>query len=172
MPQVINIFGGPGAGKSTTAAGVFYKLKQRGLNVELVTEYAKDMTWENRMNILSDQLYVLAKQHRRVARLEDKVDWIVTDAPFILGLVYVEPTYLKTFEPLVLELWERYNNHCFMLDRKNLAYQNVGRNQDQLGAMELDDKLHRLLTSRRIPYREIITSDSAVDEIIAHLNID
>lgn len=170
--KVINIFGGPGAGKSTTAAGIFYKMKQKGINVELVTEYAKDMTWEGRMNILGDQLYVLAKQQRRVSRLEGKVDYVVTDAPFFLGLVYMEPDYLKTFEPLVLEAWERYDNHCFMLNRQNIAFQEVGRNQDADGAKAIDDKLHRLLNSRRIPFTEIITSDSAVDEILNHLKID
>lgn len=170
--RVINVFGGPGAGKSTTAAGLFYKMKQKGLNVELVTEYAKDMTWEGRMNVLSDQLYILAKQHRKVSRLEGKVDWVVTDAPFILGLIYAEKDYLKTFEPLVLELWESYENHCFMLDRGDLEYQSVGRNQDSSGAIELDDKLHRLLTSRRVPYQTIRTNNQTVDTILKELKID
>lgn len=170
--KIINIFGGPGAGKSTTAAGLFYKMKQKGLNVELVTEYAKDMTWEGRFNILGDQLYILAKQQRRVARLDGKVDWVVTDAPFFLGLVYMEADYLRTFEPLVLEAWERYDNYCFMLNRKQLAFQEVGRNQDEATAKQLDDKLHRLLNSRRIPFQEVVTSDTAVDEILAHLKID
>lgn len=170
--KVINVFGGPGAGKSTTAAGLFYKMKQKGLNVELVTEYAKDMTWEGRMNILGDQLYVLAKQQRRVSRLKGKVDWVVTDAPFFLGLAYVEPNYLKTFEPLVLEAWEQYDNYSFMLDRKALKYQEVGRNQDAKEATALDDKLHRLLVSRRIPYTTVVTSDTVVDEILGHLKID
>lgn len=169
---VVNIFGGPGAGKSTTAAGLFYKMKQKGLNVELVTEYAKDMTWEGRMNILGDQLYVLAKQQRRVARLVGKVDYVVTDAPFFLGLVYMEPDYLRTFEPLVLEAWDRYENHCFMLNRKNIQFQEVGRNQDAKQALEIDNKLHRLLNSRRIPFTEVVTSDTAVDEILDHLKID
>lgn len=43
---VINLFGEPGAGKSTGAAYVFAMLKMNGVNAELVTEYAKDITWE------------------------------------------------------------------------------------------------------------------------------
>lgn len=170
--KVINVFGGPGAGKSTTAAGLFYRMKQKGLNVELVTEYAKDMTWEGRFNILSDQLYILAKQQRRVSRLSGKVDWVITDAPFFLGLAYMEPDYLRTFEPLVLEAWEKYDNYCFMLDRKQIEFQEVGRNQDAEGAKAIDDKLHRLLVSRRIPYTNVVTSPTAVDEILGHLKID
>lgn len=43
---VINLFGGPSAGKSTLAAGVFYNLKCMGINCELITEYPKDKVWE------------------------------------------------------------------------------------------------------------------------------
>ena len=31
---IINLIGGPGSGKSTTAAGLFYKLKQMGIDCE------------------------------------------------------------------------------------------------------------------------------------------
>jgi hypothetical protein len=41
MTVVVNLFGGPGTGKSTTASGVFYHLKRDNRNVELVQEYAK-----------------------------------------------------------------------------------------------------------------------------------
>ena len=39
---VINLFGGPGCGKSTTMARLFADLKARGYNVEMVSEFAKD----------------------------------------------------------------------------------------------------------------------------------
>lgn len=45
MPTlVVNLFGGPGSGKSTGAAYVFARLKMLGYNAELVTEFAKDKT--------------------------------------------------------------------------------------------------------------------------------
>ena len=46
--KVINLFGGPGCGKSTTAADLFARMKLRGLSVELVTEYAKDVVWDEK----------------------------------------------------------------------------------------------------------------------------
>lgn len=45
---VINLFAGPGAGKSTTAARLFSTLKLRGKNAELVQEFAKGAAWEKR----------------------------------------------------------------------------------------------------------------------------
>ena len=90
--KVLNIWGGPGIGKSTTAAGLFYEMKKLGLNVELVQEYAKDAVWEKRHNILDDQIYIFAKQQRRIARLaEHNIDWVITDSPIPLGLVYLRP---------------------------------------------------------------------------------
>ena len=58
---VVNLYGGPGSGKSTTAAGIFSELKMLGLNTELVTEYAKDKVWEKHESILDNQIYVFAK---------------------------------------------------------------------------------------------------------------
>ena len=39
---VVNLFGVPGAGKSTGAAYIFSQLKMAGVNAELITEFAKD----------------------------------------------------------------------------------------------------------------------------------
>jgi nicotinamide riboside kinase len=169
--KVISLFGGPGSGKSTTAAGLFYEMKKLGLNVEYSQEYAKDMVFENRMNILGDQLYILAKQHRRIARMQNTVDWVITDGPFLLGLIYVPDDYLKTFEPLVLELWEQYQNYCFMLDRNNIEYQEVGRYQTKDQALTIDDKLHRLLNSRRIPHTTVKTGENTINDILKSLKL-
>ena len=54
LPIVCNFFSGPGAGKSTLAAAVFAKLKMLGVNCELVTEFAKDKTWEKNYTALSN----------------------------------------------------------------------------------------------------------------------
>ena len=43
--MVVNLFGAPGAGKSTGAAYIFAILKMHGIDAELVTEFAKDKLW-------------------------------------------------------------------------------------------------------------------------------
>ena len=52
--KVINLFAGPGTGKSTTAAGLFYKMKSKGYMVELVTEFAKDLVYQESFFRLKD----------------------------------------------------------------------------------------------------------------------
>lgn len=164
--KIINLFGGPGAGKSTTAAGLFYRMKTQGLEVELVQEYAKDLTWEKRYNILEDQIYVFAKQQRRIARLvEHKLDWVITDSPIPLGLVYVKPNTLgDNFSNLVMEVFNRYDNSNFLLSR-NVAYNPVGRNQNEQQALEFDIKVRNLLDTYRIDYSSIVGGEPAVDTI-------
>jgi hypothetical protein len=41
-------------------------MKQAGMSVELVTEYAKHLVWEDRKATLDDQLYVTATQNHRL----------------------------------------------------------------------------------------------------------
>lgn len=43
---VVNLIGGPGCGKSTTTAGLFYELKKKGYNCEMSLEFAKDKVYE------------------------------------------------------------------------------------------------------------------------------
>ena len=86
--KVINLYCGPGGGKSTGAAKLFAHLKQQDKNVELVTEFAKQLTWQNRQVDLSNQIYVFAKQHSKLFHLEDEVDVVVTDSPLLLSLIY------------------------------------------------------------------------------------
>ena len=61
-PLVINLTGAPGAGKSTGAAYIFSELKMKGVNCELIGEFAKDKTWEHNTTALSCQEYVFGKQ--------------------------------------------------------------------------------------------------------------
>ena len=50
---VVNLFGSPSAGKSTTATGLFHQLKLKGINCEYVSEFAKHVVWQENFNTLS-----------------------------------------------------------------------------------------------------------------------
>ena len=45
-PIVVNLTGGPGSGKSTLCAQLFYILKSKNIDVEMATEYVKDLVFE------------------------------------------------------------------------------------------------------------------------------
>lgn len=54
---IVNLFGVPGAGKSTGAAYIFSCIKMAGVNAELITEYAKDKVWERNDEAFRNQAY-------------------------------------------------------------------------------------------------------------------
>lgn len=132
---VINFFGGPGSGKSTMAARVFAELKERKYNAELVTEFAKDLTWESSFGVLDNQLYVFAKQYHRLWRLKDKVDIIVTDSPLVFSLIYGNTS--DTFKQLVKEEFGKFDNINVYLQRVK-EYNPKGRSQTEEEAKLID----------------------------------
>ena len=75
--KVINIFAGPGSGKSTLSTELFSTLKKMHLRVEFVGEYAKDLIYEKRFDRLNDYLYVFAQQHHRILRLKNDIDYVM-----------------------------------------------------------------------------------------------
>ncbi len=88
MTHLINLYGGPGSGKSTTAAYMFSLLKFRGVNCELVQEYAKQWAWEQRSITALDQFHLLGDQLRRESILLGRCDVVITDSPILLGVYF------------------------------------------------------------------------------------
>ena len=102
---VINLFGQPGAGKSTGAAYIFSQLKLRGINAELVTEFAKDKVYEETKEVFNNQIYIFGKQYFRMSRIAKKVDVIITDSPLLLSSFYTSgESYDKELNDLVLKV--------------------------------------------------------------------
>ena len=94
MAIVINLFGAPGAGKSTLAADIFSRLKRCQVKCELITEFAKDCVYEGNVCALMCQEYVFGNQSYRMFRCADKVDVIITDSPLPLSILYKSADYL------------------------------------------------------------------------------
>lgn len=153
--KVINMFGGPCTGKSTLAAGLFHYMKCQGCDVELVTEYAKDMVYEQRTNIMEDQVYIHAKQYRRISRLRDKVEYVITDSPILLAAAYAIEGYYSALEPLVIQTFCSFDNVNFLIRRPNEEYKQDGRIQNELQAIEKDELIVSLLTKSNQPYTVI-----------------
>jgi len=155
VTKYINLFGGPGVGKSTTAAAVFVEMKRRNMNVELVTEVAKDFVWEGRMKTLDIQPYVTIKQFRNLYRLKGKVDYVITDAPILLGCIYADkyaPTLPASYKQFIVDLHrQELNPSVNVMLKRVFDYDANGRYQSETEAHELDKAMQDVLDSNNLP---------------------
>lgn len=161
---VVNLFGAPGAGKSTGAAYIFSKLKMAGVNAELITEFAKDKTWEENMAALDNQAYIFGKQSYRMSRCRDKVDVLITDSPLFLSVLYNHDEVLgEDFNKVVLNVFNSYDNINFFV-RRTKPYNPIGRNQTEAEAAKLSAELEFKLDKVGLDYIEMNGEDEAYAE--------
>lgn len=165
----INLYGGPGTGKSTTAAGLFYKMKTDNFKVEYISEFAKELTFSEDMTRLKDQLLVLAEQHHRMFRLDGKVDFAIHDSPINMGQVYLDNDVIpvREFKAFSDALFSRYNNINIFLQRnvEEHGYQGYGRNQTLQEAIDKDNEIKEMLTDNGLDFHVIDMSSDAVSSI-------
>lgn len=162
--KVVNLYGGPGCGKSTTAAGVFSLLKLHGISIELSTEYAKDVTHKEAFKVLRDQLYLMGKQNHKTFIVKDKYDYVITDSPMLLSIIYADPTD-KVFQDFVLDRFLKQENLNFFIERVK-PYVKVGRNQTEDEARILDNKIKAVLDNNGIPYQTIKGNKEGINDIV------
>lgn len=171
--KIINFFGGPGVGKSTTATGLFSWMKQQGYSVEYVSEFAKELSWEGSTSQLENQAHVFAEQFRRQWRLIDQVDYVITDSPLLLSSVYFdyyfERSKQRLFSDKYKELAIRYFdstyyefNNLEVIIRRNKEYDSNGRNQTIEESLKIDD-----IITQKIKLPDLITnSKDAISDTI------
>lgn len=153
---VVNLLAGPGAGKSTIASSIFTKLKWSGINCEIASEYAKDLTWEKRFKTFENQVYMFGKQHHRIFRLVGQVRVIITDSPLLLTPIYgsMFKTGSKPLNDLALFEFGKAQNMTFFIKRMK-DYEPKGRNQTEKEAKSIDRKIKRFLQTHDIPFIQI-----------------
>jgi nicotinamide riboside kinase len=150
---VINLFGGPGTGKSTLSATLFAHLKMAGIDVEFAPEYVKDLVWEESFKKIENQVYIFGKQHNRLYRLQNKVKVIITDSPLLNSIVYYTGNN-PFFKDMVMWEYKQMNNLSFFLER-SFEYNPNGRMQTLDGAKLVDETYQKLLTDYNVEYTSI-----------------
>lgn len=143
MTVVLNLGGGAGCGKSVLAALLYGEMKIRGYSVELVREYIKSWAFEGRPIRKDDELYIFAKQLRQESPLYHRVDWIITDRPLWLSVVYEKffesGTIVAEVEKGVMETQKADGiQHIELLVKRQHPYVQEGRYQNEREAKVVD----------------------------------
>lgn len=153
--MIINLFGRPGVGKSTLAFELTATLKKIGKSAEFVPEYAKELIYkchdqhDMSNHMLANQLYILAKQHKRIFDVSQSVDIAVVDSPLLFNLIYLQDTDLLAhpdshFSDLVYYLHNSFNPKFDFLLKADHKYQKKGRQQTYEQSLEIEKKIESL----------------------------
>ena len=154
-PCRINLFGGPGCGKSTSAAKIFSELKLLNVEVELCTEYAKKWAITKRIPERYDQFLFFGKQLQcEYSVLKGDYDLLVTDSPMCLSYTYTKmvftdkPEMCEAVKTIVRQYEEDYPSIDIFLKRNEKQYHQLGR----FHTIEEAKALDKLIES---DYREV-----------------
>ncbi len=161
---VINLYAGPGTGKSTSCAQIFSELKWVGINCEMVREFAKDKVWENSLDVLNDQIYIFGKQQHKLRVLINQVEVIITDSPILLSLIY-DKTENPNFKNLVVDVHREFENINIFLEREK-PYNPKGRVQNEEKAKLIDTKVKNLLDELGENYLTVSGNKEDIQEVI------
>ena len=177
--KIICLYGGPGSGKSTVCAGLYYNLKLLGKECEMNREYIKDWIFSDRKVKPGDQSYFFAKMARKERIYMDYgLDFIITDSPLILthfyGLKYDRFEQLTNTSLAMLAAHHKYCQELgykvdhFLLGRTK-PYSDSGRYQTEEVAKSFDDEIKDMLKHFNIKYTEVPADINCVAAIMHHL---
>lgn len=172
MTTIINLYGSAGAGKSTTALGLVYKLKLLGYRVEYVSEWIKEKIYAKDLNVVRDQLYIFAKQRRKQFILMDEgLDFVVSDSPLLLSQFYGEKynTTDALIKSVIFNEYSKFNNLSFFLKRTT-PFDPVGRIETEEQSDSDSIKMIEFLNTYNIDYH-YIQEHEKTDKIIKLLNL-
>ena len=175
MTKIVNLFGGPGIGKSSIASGLTYKLKKQHINCDNPYEFPKLLAWDENHSAIRDQLFVLANQHRGIVKSYGKVDYIILDSPILLSLTYKSyyksdqypsTLYGENFDKVVLDIYNQYENINIVLGRGNGKHNDNERYQNLTESIELDNVIEDTLKNNNLPYHKIKVNGKTVKNIL------
>lgn len=136
----INLFGGPGIGKSTVSAILFAELKIAGINVETVHEYAKELVYEGhdlREATKEFQTKIFKEQLRRELLFLNKAEVLISDSPLLLNAYYHG-------DPKIIEIALRHSTPKDLnvfLSRSVEKFEGRGRSHNHIESVAIDQKM-------------------------------
>jgi tRNA uridine 5-carbamoylmethylation protein Kti12 len=172
--KLIAFYGGPGSGKSSFAYRLTGEMKANHINCELVTEVAKDVTWDGNFDQLKNQLFIAGKQFDRIRRLEDKVDYIIMDAGLLQNIPYFkDERYKKELTQIMINIHNSYETINYFVHRSTEnKYDENGRKEGIDESLMIDDETLSILRNQRVRFTEIYPAAGTIFTILSSIEQD
>ena len=151
--NIVNIFAGPGAGKSTLSALLYSELKRQHVEVEYVNEYPKQLVYEENVLSLQNQILVFATQHHRIWTAARHNQIVITDSPILLSTIY-NAGISEHFEALIHEMHHKFTNLNIVLKRVDSFHSMTGRIHTLQESTVIDNKIREVLDTLQEDYLE------------------
>lgn len=159
--QRICLFAGPGAGKSTTAFWIMWRLKSLGVQAEFSREWIKRWAHaKRRMDRLTDQIIVMGAQVNEEMEALATNCIVVTDSPVLLQAAYAE--HAPDIERAILTeqgLQQRYRTCNLFIERGDRSFAQEGRWQTAAQAEEKDRVVRGLLERANLDWVNVRHDD-------------
>lgn len=173
-PLVVNLFAGPGAGKTVMAMSVVVELKKRGIHAEYVSEVAKDCVYHidnfrlsktqiraalekiSGSYVTQCQLFNEQRNRLDVFAGSNQVDVVITDSPLVLSAAYLQGDHFRSdFEDMCKTAAEDYHNLNYFLNRVVTEFETEGRIHDLSESLDKDVEIEELLNRLEQPFEKI-----------------
>jgi nicotinamide riboside kinase len=167
---IVNLFGGPGIGKTTLAARIFADLKARDIEAACPEEYAKIAIWQGRSYLLDNQLILLGRGWDTITSLAVKVDVIILDSPLLLASHYAGSSEQEHFHQTVLDYHRRHDRMNILLERvPGATYSTSGRRETSQQAIGIDAQLESLLDMSGEDFSRVSAQQETMPALIEYL---
>jgi AAA domain len=155
------LFAGPGAGKSTTAFWIMWRLKSLGIQADMSREWIKRWAFAKRpMDRLTDQIIVMGAQVNEECEALATGAVVVTDSPVLLQAAYSH--YQEDIDrALIIErgLQERYPTCNIFIDRYQRGFDGEGRWEGEQAAIAKDAVVLDLMNKAGLEYISVRHDD-------------
>lgn len=147
----VNLYGGPGSGKSTAAHYLLWRFKSIGVTAEYAREWIKRLAYTGdvppRRYIQPIALGEQLSEER--AAIATGVQVVVTDSPILLQAVYAEnPTDRRRAIEAAEDLDRDHPGIHVFLERGDRQFVQAGRWEDEEAARQKDEDILDLLSCR------------------------
>lgn len=154
ITTVVNLFGGPGCGKSTLAAGIVHELKVAGFEAIFVHEEYKAAAMTKERPTTAEEIQIVTRQIENELRFYGLAEYVVTDSPLELNAFYSDrlrfgPTaYYGPWRQLIRKVREENTIflHNFLVTR-SVKFDDRGRYETESEVQLVDQDLEAYLES-------------------------